>query len=482
MKKLIFMGVTGILCSFTSYAQNDIDAMRYSQLTFGGTARFASMGGSMSALGGDFSVLSFNPAGIAIYKKTELSITPSIFSQTTTSEYNGKTSSDRKLNFNLGNIGIVTSYKVRDTTIGWKTLNFGFGYNRTNNFHNRTDAVGRSYGSLLDVYVANANGHSSNNFDGFSTGLAWTTYLINPIDPLAPDSPYYNHVLPNYGQLQHRSTETRGSMGELVFSFGGNYKEIFLIGGTLGVVRAKYEEEVTYQETDDQDTIGGFNSFKYIQNLSTEGTGVNFKLGVIVKANDWLRLGAAVHTPTGIKLSDNYYSYMESDLDSNVTYSDSSKDGSFNYSVVTPFRILASAGFIINKIGLLNIEYEYLDYSTAQLYSHPNVFTDVNTSIRSKYTSTGNLRIGGEVRFDPIAFRLGYALYGSPFKSGDNKLASRSSYTAGIGYRINNFFIDFAYVLSMYTEKNYFYSPFYADPVKNNYKASSFMVSLGVRF
>ncbi|HSH66758.1 MAG TPA: hypothetical protein VLB84_13425, partial [Bacteroidia bacterium] len=59
----------GLLCTLHSYSQNDIDAMRYSQLTFGGTARFNSMAGSMGALGGDISTLSFNPAGIGIFRK-----------------------------------------------------------------------------------------------------------------------------------------------------------------------------------------------------------------------------------------------------------------------------------------------------------------------------------------------------------------------------------------------------------------------------
>ena len=89
MKKYTLIISMGLLCTFCATAQNDIDAMRYSQLTFGGTARFASMAGSMGALGGDFSTLSFNPAGIAIFKKTELTISPSIFSQTTSSTYNG---------------------------------------------------------------------------------------------------------------------------------------------------------------------------------------------------------------------------------------------------------------------------------------------------------------------------------------------------------------------------------------------------------
>lgn len=478
MQKRILTIGTGLLCSIASFSQNDIDAMRYSQITFGGTARFASMGGSMGAIGGDISTLSFNPAGIAVFRKTELSITPSIFTATTSSTYNKTNSSDRKLNFNLGNIGLVATFKLKDTTTGWQSLNFGIGYNRTNNFHNRIDIKGdNTTSSLLDVYVANANGHTDSDFDGFSTGLAWTTYLFNP-DSTGIN---YYHVIPNYGESQRKSTTTRGGMGEGVFSFGGNYKEKLLIGATLGLVKARYEEESVYEEIDEKDTIDYFKSFKYVQNIESNGTGVNFKLGMIVKPTDWLRIGAAVHTPTAIRFTDNYSSYMESDIDS-ATYADSSADGSFKYTVTTPYRAIASVGFIIKKIALINVEYEYIDYTFAQLNSHPNVFSDVNTTIRSKYTSTGNLRVGGEIRFDPIAFRVGYALYGSPFRNGENASANRSSYSGGIGYRLNNFFADFAYVHTNYDETNFLYDPAISNPVSSNFKNSSFMVTLGVRF
>jgi hypothetical protein len=172
---------------------------------------------------------------------------------------------------------------------------------------------------------------------------------------------------------------------------------------------------------------------------------------------------------------------MESDIDT-ATYADSSADGSFKYTITTPYRAIASVGFIIKKIALINVEYEYVDYTFAQLNSHPNVFSDVNTAIRSKYTSTGNLRVGGEIRFDPIAFRLGYALYGSPFRNGENASASRSSYSGGIGYRVNNFFADFAYVHTNYDETNFLYDPAISNPVNSNFKNSSFMLTLGVRF
>lgn len=482
MKKFILLFSTTLLSVISVQGQNDIDAIRYSQITFGGTARFSSMAGSMGALGGDLSTLSFNPAGIAIFRKTEFSFSPSILSQRTSSNYNFTNSGAGKLNFNFGNIGFATTFNIGEQyNSGWRSLNFGFGYNRTNNFQSQISIQGNNKtNSLLDTYVAAANGQASAELDLFSTDLAWRTYLINP----GNDSTTYDHVIKNYGVLQKKNVETSGSMGETYVSFGGNYKSKIYVGGTIGIVSARYSESSEYQEVDEKDTIENFKSFSLLQNLSTSGSGINVKFGMIIRATEWLRFGAAIHSPTAINLSDAYNSSMRSDLDSGVTYSATSPQGSFNYSVTTPFRAIGSIGFIIEKMALLNIEYEYVDYTNAQLYSDPNVFADVNRAIRLKYTATGNIRAGGEIRFDPFAFRLGFAFYGSPFENGENKNANRTSITSGIGFRANNYYIDFANVFSEYSTNEFLYNPSGLDlsPVKNELNSTTFMLTFGFRF
>ncbi len=482
MKKFTLLFGTALLTSVSAISQNEIDALRYSQIAFGGTARFSSMAGSMGALGGDISSLSFNPGGIAVFRKTEFSITPAIFSERTSSTYNSTNSVDSKLNFNIGNLGFVTAFILSEgNKSGWESLNFGVGYSRNNNFQNRTSIQGNNKSnSLLDTYVADANGHTSSSFDLFSTDLAWQTYLINP----NTDSIHYSHVIKNYGELQKKSVETSGSMGETDISFGGNYRSKVFVGLTLGIANVRYHESSEYGESDETDTINNFNSFTLSQNLNTSGSGANFKFGMIVKAAEWLRIGAAIHTPTVIDLSDSYNSSMESHLDSGRIYSAKSPEGSFNYSVTTPFRALGSVGFVIDKLALINIEYEFVDYSLAQLNSNPEVFSDVNKTIRSKYTAANNIRVGGEIRFDPLAFRFGYALYGSPFKNGVNADASRTSITAGIGFREANYFVDFADVYTRYTNYEYLYNPagLELNPVKKEFNSSNFMLTFGFRF
>ena len=86
MKKsfLIIVLLIGIF-SLKSQAQNDIDAFRFSQLDWSGTARFVGAGGAFGAVGAEFSALATNPASIGVYKKSEFSFTPLVVSIINTS-------------------------------------------------------------------------------------------------------------------------------------------------------------------------------------------------------------------------------------------------------------------------------------------------------------------------------------------------------------------------------------------------------------
>ena len=317
MKKLINISVSLLLVSTIAYSQNAVDALRYSQTFYGGSARAMSMGGAFGALGGDFSCLSYNPAGIAIYRHSELTITPTFYYNKTNSNFLGNNMSDYEYNFNLNNLGFVISSKTGEDKTGWVNANFAFGYNRTNNFHRNIIIEGVNPSSSMTDYFANrATGTSPDNlFSGYSQfeeGLAWDAYLINPDTTVSGN--VYETALLKYGEVQRKSINTDGCMGEYLFSLGANYSHKFYLGATLGIQNLRYVENSTHTEIgNDTDTI--FDSFSFTQHLKTRGTGFNFKLGAIFRPIDWLRLGAAIHTPTFYDLEDNYHSSIESSFD-----------------------------------------------------------------------------------------------------------------------------------------------------------------------
>src|SRR6476661_7527438 len=75
MKANYIMAIA-LLAVTHSYAQEPADALRYSWLTQNGTGRNQAIGGAGASLGGEFSSLFINPAGLGFYKTSEFVITP----------------------------------------------------------------------------------------------------------------------------------------------------------------------------------------------------------------------------------------------------------------------------------------------------------------------------------------------------------------------------------------------------------------------
>ena len=76
MKNKFLMVAWGLIfLSAPVAAQTVYDAAKFVDKDLNGTARFVSMGGAMSALGGDISTMNTNPGGIGIYRSSDLQTT-----------------------------------------------------------------------------------------------------------------------------------------------------------------------------------------------------------------------------------------------------------------------------------------------------------------------------------------------------------------------------------------------------------------------
>ena len=152
MKKIVIIITASIITLQGVLAQNVDDALRYSQIFYQGTARFMAMGSAFTALGGDMSTLSQNPAGLGVFRSSEISISPQLYHIKSRSNFHG-VSEDYLYNFNLGQAGIVTSLISNNKPSGLISLNFGYSFNKTNNLNSITRIQGTGTNSMTDSWA-----------------------------------------------------------------------------------------------------------------------------------------------------------------------------------------------------------------------------------------------------------------------------------------------------------------------------------------
>ena len=439
-------------------AQNEFDALRFSNLEFFGDARFNAMGGSFGALGANMSSLSVNPAGIGVYQSSDFSFTPAFHYNFTDTYLDGNTLSDGKLNFHFSNVGIVGNFSGSGN---WESVSFGMGYNRTSNFNTSISAKGTTDNTMLNKYNNELNA-SNGTYDGdieslypFGSNLAYQTYLVNPT---LADSLKYDNVFQNSKNItQSTNYETKGGSGEWFFAFGGNYSDKLFLGATMGVPTIRYIYDKNYTETSaTNDTLTDFKSFTIHDNVKTSGAGFNLKIGMIYKVTDWVRVGVAFHTPTVYGLTDNYQTTMKSEMKDGSTYDKSSPNGNYSYLLTTPYRFISSLAFVVGEYGVINTDYELVDYSTARFNSDNSSgadgydFSGENEKIRNNFQLTQNVRVGTEWRLDPFRIRAGYRYQGNPISSSFYSSQNSSTYSVGFGIKEEDYYFDVAYALKVY--------------------------------
>lgn len=486
MNKIALIILGSLFFVFELSAQTVEDALRYSRLQAGGTARSVSSGGALSAFGGDFGTLSVNPAGIATYRKSTLVITPSLNITKVGSTFNKEAFSKNSVNLKLENLGLV--FSRTDNNSDWKSVNFGIGINRLTNFNQEFFYNGTTKGTIAQRWKAFADGTAPNDLYAFEEGIAYDAAIlygetpdnIYTIDPDGTEELYKEQTVTN-----------KGSINDLNFTLGGNYQHKLYIGVTLGMPIVNFESIKSYTEIDEAGISPEFNSMTFNENLSTTGIGFNAKLGVIYRASQKLRIGAAIHTPTFFALSDIYDTNIEADLTvggNRGIYEGESPISNFSYNYISPFRAVGSVGLLLGKMGFISGDVEYVNYAAGQFDYDADLAGEraVNDEITAALSSAINLRVGGEVRYKIFAVRAGIGYSMSPYQdtyegAGEDRL----NLSFGVGLREKSLFLDLGIANNSYKAS---YSP-YTIPdsdqsleIDNRFSQTQFVGSIGFRF
>ena len=504
MKRKIFLIAASILMLPAWLAgQNMDDALRYSRLFYQGTARFNGMSGAFTALGGDVSAIGLNPAAAGVFRSTEVSITPAVFFRDLNTDWNGYGSDDSYSGLTLGQAGLVSSFRTGSGK-GLTNLNLAYTFNRTNNYYRNAVIDGISNNSsMADFWALQATGYRTGELGG-TAFMAYDTYLIdtlpNYLDEYASIFSYYGETYPEYGQKLKRVIDNSGYSNEHTIALGASLGDKVYLGAGFGITNVSYTGHYSHLESDDAQNTFDFVNFTYTDHFKATGSGWNFKLGAIVRPFESLRIGVGFTTPTIYTIDEVFYNSLSVKLD-NDTPADPSDDANpvvnnedmtYRYRVTTPYHLNAGIAYQIGNFGLISADYEFIDYATARLSKGADGynFETENEDLASEVGATGNLRLGAEARLGPLYLRGGYSHHGSAFTEGTlNEDASSNGYSAGLGYRQDNFYIDVAMVwlnsyesYMMYPDDSRAVPEYTSDPVNLNTKDKYLSVTLGLKF
>lgn len=478
-----------VLIGRQAMSQVPEDVIRMSWNVPSGTARNQAIGGAMGSLGGEITSTFVNPAGLGFFKLSEIVLSPGFTLAKSSGNYREtNASSDNLSRFNISTSGFVSA--TSDPGNRWVSKAFSIAVNRAANFNNTVYYRGNNNFSSYSEQFAEELSRSGVDIDDYrysplslGTKSAIHTYLI--------DTATLNGELQVVGRpeyldavVQQNEITTKGGITEIAIGYAGNLEDKFYLGGSIGVPLVKYERRTVFTEIDASgNPDNNFKFSRYEENLTTTGAGLNAKLGIIFKPVQQMRFGVAIHTPTIYGLKDKLSTKMVTDVEGlfrvtnpndpgidsvNSDYFNGNQDPIYKFDMTSPWKFLVSGSYIFHEVedvtrqrGFITADVEYVTYgssrfSAAEQDDDESYYDNVNKAVKAAYKGALNFRVGGELKFNTLMTRLGFAYYGNPYKD-DAFKARKTNISGGLGYRDKGIFIDLTYVHSIIRDVNFPY-------------------------
>lgn len=454
-----------------------------------GSARYVGMGGAMGALGADLSVISSNPAGMALYRKNDIGLTFGAVIPNKSNGWNtaeGRTYDNKLAKASFDQIGIVWSLNTGGQKL--KYANFGFNYQKKANYNmgfyaDNPNLNGLSQMDLL-AELAQAGYDTNDNLAGESVDYEYLS---------KDDQGYYN---PYRGENSFYTRHQWGSLQAFDLNFSFNFKDRFYTGLTLGIDNVDYKSWSSYEECN-SDRAGNLGDYILYNDRVIDGVGVNVKLGFIARpiAESPLRLGLAIETPTWYRMKSSTL-FDLTDLIRN-TRTDAEPETYLEYNVRTPWRVRLSAGSTVDKYLAWGVEYEFANTSKTSM-GYPDYPDDgyhnsfastkdkaMNDLTKDVLRAQHTIKAGLEVKpIDAVAIRVGYNFVSSRYKDNptydqyslDSKamnystctdymtLGAANIVTFGVGYQYKKFYTNLAYKYRVQNAKYYAFDTSFTDP------------------
>lgn len=468
MKRLVFIAAF-VLSAGLCGAQNMYDAMRFSQNNYTGTARTLGMGNAVTAVGGDLGSIGINPAGSAVARYGQFTLTGGLSISATGSSFSpegdlsyGPVARNSRVRGALPNVGVSMVLET-GRKVGMKRMTFAVVANRTDTYNVKTDVSGINSRSSKVAELANgAFGYDESALSRYSSfdnsDISWdllTAYqggmfggfgvpgeYVGVTETISSDGKY--HYLS--GPLHQTSyTSQIGSKTDVILNFGADFNDNLFLGVNLGLPFGNYEYTDSFYENPvnkdefpisfvEKDRIVDtyFRSATFDYRYVASMRGVYLKLGAIYMPTRNLRVGLAFQTPTAMTVSETWqYGAYSSFDNSGYNATSTSPVGDYSYMLRTPYIANVGVAYTFGQLGLLSVDYEFSDFSIMKfselgrrnysITSGSNPFTALNETNKLFAGGSHKLRIGAEFKPVPlISLRAGFNLTTTPEKHWTN--------------------------------------------------------------
>lgn len=463
-----------MLASMTAYAQDTYTNAEIATEDLNGTARYVAMGGALDALGADISTINTNPAGVGLFRRSQMSLSGSYITQQGVGSDADAASLDQGGFVWVNRMGI-NSY-----------LNFGFNYKKTRNFAGVLDVDG------CQLFGASQNANSYMNLMDANDLDDWN---LSQLDAL-----YYNtfvgdkdgNLYYNAGDAYWFNRHTSGSTASYDLNISGNVSDRVYLGLTMGITSVQYDSYTNYYESLLNGKDENIGEIGVVDHRNISGAGYNFKLGAIFFPieESAFRVGLSIATPTWYDLRTCNWTYLENNAQTGGTPHNPNfqAKGDYDYKLFTPWKFGISAGHTIDNFIALGASIDYAGYGSMKNrildsgyyhegYAPSSNDTEMNDHTKATLKGVTTLKLGTEVKITPQwAARLGYNFVSPMYKkdgfrdctvwSPGTYYSSATDYTnwkathritAGFGFNTKHFNFDIACQMS--TTKGEF-SPF----------------------
>jgi hypothetical protein len=423
-----------ILSGFTTnaIAQNQFDALRFSQsMPSFDPATTAVGGSSVTALHGYSSFLQ-NPATAGLATKSSFSLGLVNRNTSEDSNYLNTFSTFDDSQTGVSHFG----YMYRFPTVQG-SLVIGGGYTQTADF-NRASSINalNDQHSIVDFYLVSPG-------DQYF-GPAYDTFAIDDDPNFSSD--YYNVLRADgnfLGMQQYAELTERGQMGEYSFFMATEFRPNFFLGASFGISAGSYSYNRIFLEEDQlnryADASYDVDAILTQDKINASLRGVNARIGILYTSDLGLNIGLSHTTGTNYTVDETYSTFMQTDYktldDDGFNRYESSFEGEFSYTVRKPSVTAIGVGF--TAIPSLSIEAsaERINYSAIEMGGFDFTFNrDLNNAIANDFEDVVNLRFGASYNIsNNTVLRAGYAHHPSPRKAFD---ATVNYYTGGVTFKM----------------------------------------------